>query len=43
MTIKDFINKAMDYATILLNRGDHEGYQKVMEIIADEIAISKGF
>ena len=38
MTIKDFINEAMDVATILLNRGDHEGYSKVMAIIADEMA-----
>lgn len=37
MTIKEFINKAMDIATILLNNGDHEGYSKVMAIIADEI------
>lgn len=43
MTIKDFINQAMDMAQILLNRGDHEGYQKVMAIIADEIATSYGF
>ena len=37
MTIKEFVNKAMDIATILLNKGDHEGYQKVMTMIADEI------
>lgn len=43
MTIKEFINKAMDMATILLNKGDHEGYQKVMAIIADEIATAYGF
>ena len=43
MTIKEFINKAMDMATILLNKGDHEGYQKIMAIIADEIATAHGF
>ena len=43
MTLKDFINKAMDMAQILLNRGDHEGYQKIMTIIADEIATAHGF
>lgn len=43
MTIKEFINKAMDMAQILLNRGDHEGYQKIMTIIADEIATAHGF
>ena len=37
MTLKEFINKAMDIATILKKRGDHEGYQKVMTMIADEI------
>ena len=37
MTIKEFINQAMDMATILLNRGDHEGYRRCMEIIADSI------
>lgn len=43
MTIKEFINKAMDMATILLNKGDHEGYKKIMAIIADEIATAHGF
>lgn len=38
MTLKDFINKAMDMAQILLNRGDHAGYSKIMAMIADEIA-----
>lgn len=37
MTIKEFINKAMDIATVLLERGDHEGYRRCMEIIADAI------
>lgn len=37
MTIKEFINKAMDVAQVLLKRGDHEGYQKIMMMIADEI------
>ena len=37
MTIQEFINKAMDLATILLNRGDHDGYRRCMEIIADAI------
>ena len=40
MTLKDFINKAMDMAQILLNKGDHEGYSKIMAIIADEIAVA---
>lgn len=43
MTIKEFINKAMDIATVLLNKGDHEGYRKVMAMIADEIATANGF
>lgn len=43
MTLKEFINKAMDMATILLNKGNHEGYQKIMAIIADEIATAHGF
>ena len=38
MTLKQFINEAMDMAQILLNRGDHEGYRRCMEIIADAIA-----
>lgn len=38
MTLNDFINKAMDMAKVLLNKGDHEGYSKIMMIIADEIA-----
>lgn len=37
MTRKEFINEAMDLATIALNRGDHEAYRKCIEIIADEI------
>lgn len=37
MTIKEFINKAMDVAEILLKKGDHDGYQKIMMMIADEI------
>ena len=43
MTLKDFINKAMDMAQILLRRGDHEGYSKIMAIIADEIATANNF
>lgn len=38
MTIKEFINRAMEMAQVLLNRGDHEGYQRCMMIIADAIA-----
>lgn len=37
MTLKDFINQAMDIATVLLKKGDHEGYRRCMEIIADAI------
>jgi len=37
MTLKDFINEAMDLAQILLNRGDHNGYRQCMEMIADAI------
>lgn len=37
MTLKDFINEAMDLAQILLNRGDHNGYRQCMELIADTI------
>ena len=37
MTRTEFINKAMDIATIALKRGDHEAYRKCIEIIADEI------
>jgi hypothetical protein len=37
MTLKDFINEAMEYARIALNRGDHEGFRHCMEIIADAI------
>ena len=43
MTIKEFINQAMDIAATLLKKGDHEGYQKIMAIIADEIATAHGF
>ena len=38
MTLQQFINEAMDMATVLLNRGDHEGYSRVIAIIADAIA-----
>lgn len=37
MTIKDFINRAMDIAQIALRNGDHEAYRRCMEIIADAI------
>lgn len=37
MTIKEFINRAMDVAQVLLKKGDHEGYQRCMAIIADAI------
>lgn len=38
MTLQQFINEAMDVAQVLLKKGDHENYSKVMSIIADEIA-----
>ena len=38
MTIKEFINKAMDIAMEALRREDHEAYRKCIEIIADAIA-----
>jgi len=37
MTIREFIDKAMDIAKALQNKGDHDGYQKIMMMIADEI------
>ena len=37
MTIKDFIREATTIAQKLLEKGDHEGYQKAMAIIADAI------
>lgn len=37
MTIIEFIDKGMEMATILLKRGDHEGYSKIMKILADAI------
>ena len=37
MTLKDFINESMAIARELLRRGDHERYQKTMEIIAGAI------
>lgn len=43
MTLTDFINQAMDIATILLRKGDHDGYQKIMAMIANEIAVAHGF
>lgn len=43
MTLKEFINKAMDMAELLLKRGDHEGYSKIMAIIADAAATANGF
>lgn len=43
MTLKQFINQAMDIAQVLLKRGDHDGYQKIMAMIADEIAVAHGF
>ena len=38
MTLQQFINEIMDMAQVLLERGDHKGYQKAMAIIADAIA-----
>ena len=38
MTLQQFINEAMDVAQVLLNKGDHENYSKVIGIIADAIA-----
>ena len=37
MTIKDFINQAMDLAMEALRRDDHETYRKCIAIIADAI------
>lgn len=37
MTLKQFINEAMDMAQVLLAKGDHIGYSKVMAVIADAI------
>lgn len=37
MTLKQFINEAMDIAQVLLNKGDHDGYSKVIAVIADAI------
>ena len=37
MTIKEFINQAMDIAMEALRRDDHEAYRKCIEIIADAI------
>lgn len=37
MTIKEFINQAMEIAKTALNNGDHEAYRRCMEIIADAI------
>ena len=37
MTIKEFINQAMDIAMEALRREDHEAYRKCIEIIADAI------
>ena len=37
MTLKEFINKALDIAEELHRQGNHEGYQKAMEIIAGAI------
>ena len=38
MTIKAFINQAMDIATEALRRDDHEAYRRCIEIIANAIA-----
>ena len=37
MTIKEFINQAMDIAMEALRRDDHEAYRQCIEIIADAI------
>ena len=37
MTLKEFINKAMDLATEALKADNHEVYRRCMEIIADAI------
>ena len=37
MTIKDFINQAVDLAMEALRRDDHEAYRKCIAIIADAI------
>lgn len=37
MTIKDFINQAMDIAMEALRRNDHEAYRRCIAIIADAI------
>lgn len=37
MTIKEFINQAMDIAMEALRREDHEAYRKCIAIIADAI------
>ena len=37
MTLKDFINEATEIAKELQARGEHEKYQKVMNIIAGAI------
>ena len=35
MTLKEFINQALDYAEQFLRNGDHENYSKCIAIIAD--------
>lgn len=37
MTLKDFINQAMDIATEALRAGNHTAYRQCMEIIANAI------
>ena len=41
MTLKEFINKAMDIATEALKEGNHEAYRKCIEVIADAIYETK--
>ncbi len=38
MTLKEFIDRVMETATVFLKRGDHENYQRCMTIIASAIA-----
>ena len=41
MTLKQFINEAMDIAQQFLKNGDHENYSKCIAIIADALYEAK--
>ena len=38
MTLKEFVNRALDTAEVFLKRGDRENYRRCIEIIAEAMA-----